>query len=344
MNVRRQWQDESPAQTGNLLELADLHVEVGPRRHSHLVVRGVSLSVGHAEMVGIVGESGSGKSLTALSILGLLPSGVRIRSGSIRFEGRELIGMPRRQLAAIRGRHIAMIFQDPMTSLNPIIRVGNQVAEPARLHHLAKKDKGRKLAEELLKSVGIPEPHDRMSRYPHEFSGGMRQRAMIAMSLIARPELIIADEPTTALDVTVQAQVLSLLARLHRERGTAIILISHDLGVVAETCERIAVMYAGRIVEIGLTEQLLREPQHPYTRALLAAVPRPNLAHGARLQTIRGEPPNMEDLPSGCKFNPRCTYREDRCFAEEPALFEVVGTRSACWVAQDRRLPPMEVE
>ncbi|TAN31778.1 ABC transporter ATP-binding protein [bacterium] len=344
MKARPQAQGESPAQTGELLEISDLQVEVGPRRRSHLVVRGITLSVGRAEMVGIVGESGSGKSLTALSVMGLLPSGVRIRSGSIRFEGRELIGMPRRHLAAIRGRHVAMIFQDPMTSLNPIVRVGAQVAEPARLHHLANRAKSRELAEGLLKGVGIPEPHDRMSRYPHEFSGGMRQRAMVAMSLTAGPNLIIADEPTTALDVTVQAQVLSLLKRLHRERGTAIILISHDLGVVAETCERIAVVYAGRIVEIGRTEQLLREPQHPYTRALLAAVPRPDAEPGTRLQAIGGEPPNMEDLPAGCKFNPRCSYRVDRCMVEEPPLLEVAGTRSACWVAQDRKLPPMEVE
>ncbi len=332
------------ASTGPILELTGLQVEVGPRRASHLAVRGLSLSVEPAEMLGIVGESGSGKSLTALSVMGLLPSGVRIRSGSIRFHGQELVGIPRNQLSEIRGRRMAMVFQDPMTSLNPIMRIGEQVAEPALLHRLANRRQSRTMAEEGLRGVGIPEARERMSSYPHEFSGGMRQRAMIAMSLMAAPELIIADEPTTALDVTVQAQVLSLLDRVHRERGATVILISHDLGVVAETCERIAVMYAGQIVEIGPTQQILRRPQHPYTRALLAAVPAPDLAPGARLHTIGGEPPNLEELPPGCKFNPRCTYRVGRCLDDEPMLLEIDGTRSACWVAQEGGLPSIEEE
>ncbi len=316
-----------------LLRIEGLEVAVA-KKLGHAVVRGVSLEVHEGEVLGIVGESGSGKSMTALSIVRLLPPTLYISAGSISFKGEELTNASARRLAEIRGRHIGFVFQDPMAALNPVMQIGEQVREPLPLHHLAYRAKAMRHAVTQLREVGIAAPLESARRFPHEFSGGMRQRAIIAMSLIATPELIIADEPTTALDVTVQAQLLELFHRLNRDSGVSLILISHDLGVVGEFCDRIAVMYAGRIVEIGETKDLLSEPQHPYTRALIASMPSTRLARGVPLRAIAGEPAAADALPGGCPFHPRCAHSVEQCRNAEPPLLRVRTTLSACWVAQ----------
>jgi oligopeptide/dipeptide ABC transporter ATP-binding protein len=323
---------------GSLLEIRDLHVSIAGSDEETEVVRGLSLNLRLGEFLGIVGESGSGKTMTALSIMGLLPSGAQIRTGSIRFEGDELVHAPRRLLDRVRGRRMAMVFQEPMTSLNPLMRVGQQVAEPLLLHKMAPKRSARKQAEDQLRSVGIPDAARRASSYPHEFSGGMRQRAMIAAALIGEPKLLIADEPTTALDVTVQAQILRLLRDRERSHGNAVIFVSHDLAVVSRLCDRIAVMYAGRIVETGKTNALLTAPKHPYTRALLNALPNEDTRPRERLQAIAGEPPNLANLPSGCPFAPRCPFKAERCTVEEPELIKFGESEAACWFGDS--LPP----
>jgi peptide/nickel transport system ATP-binding protein len=318
-------------------------LEVGfPGTDRHDIVRGISFELRKGEVLGIVGESGSGKTLSALSVIGLLPFGLRVTGGSIQFKGEELTTSSSRRLSEIRGRHIGLVFQDPTTALNPIMRIGDQVCEPLQIHRLARHSKALETAEVGLQAVGIPTPNENLSRYPHEFSGGMRQRAVIATALIGRPELIIADEPTTALDVTVQAQILDLFRRLNRERGVALLLISHDLGVVSEFCNRIAVMYAGRIVETGPTEGLLASPQHPYTRALLESIPSARFSRQLALRAISGEPPAGDDLPSGCPFHPRCRDAIDKCASGEPNLKRINATWSACWVAQDGGLSTIE--
>jgi peptide/nickel transport system ATP-binding protein len=327
-----------------LLEIRDLHVIIqaadGPRE----AVRGVSLQVAPGDVLGIVGESGCGKTLTVSAIAGLLPSGVRVASGDVWYKGENLRAVSRHRLSQIRGREIAMIFQDSLTSLNPVLRIGPQVEEPLLLHHMASRRAARATAGEGLRSVGIPDAEGAMRRYPHEFSGGMRQRAMIATALIAAPSLVIADEPTTALDVTVQAQILDICRQMNRERNVALIVISHDLGVMSELSRTLAVMYAGRVVEYGPTQQLLSSPQHPYTRALLASMPSGATARGQELPAIPGEPPSPEALPVGCPFHPRCSMALDRCRGEEPALLQVQGgSSSACWVSQEHSLPPLPV-
>jgi peptide/nickel transport system ATP-binding protein len=291
-------------------------------------VDGVSLSIHRGRTLGLVGESGCGKSVTAMSILGLVASPGRIESGSIRLaaEGKpvDLVGMPERQLRQIRGGKVGMIFQEPMTSLNPVFTIGDQVAEAVRLHRTVSRAEARARALEMLRLVRIGDPEQRIDEYPHQLSGGMRQRVMIAMALACEPALVIADEPTTALDVTIQAQILELLSDLRQRLGTAILLITHDLGVVAETCDDVAVMYAGKIVEQASAEELFANPMHPYTIGLLAARPESARSAGQRLTTIPGAVPPPQHFPSGCRFHPRCSFlKQPRCSAEMPELREI---------------------
>jgi peptide/nickel transport system ATP-binding protein len=322
-----------------ILEVTDLEVTVGPAEKPLPIVRGVSLQMRAGEIFGLLGESGSGKTMTVQAINGLLPAGARVTAGSVKFNGEELIGANNKRLSQLRGEHIGMVFQDSLTSLNPIMRIGPQVAEPLLLHRKANHAQARRIAAERLRAMGIPDVDQAVRRYPHEFSGGMRQRATIAAALMTTPQLLIADEPTTALDVTVQAQILDICRRLNTELGVAILLISHDLGVLSEICARIGVMYAGRIVQTGPTRSLLECPSHPYTRALVQSMPRTGVRH-ARLKAIGGEPPAPYALPTGCKFHPRCVFAISRCRVDEPALESVGDTRSACWLAQSGSLPP----
>ncbi|EPR44742.1 oligopeptide/dipeptide ABC transporter, ATPase subunit [Desulfovibrio sp. X2] len=297
-------------------------------------VDGASLDLAPGETVALVGESGSGKTMVALSVLGLVPPPGRVASGSILFSGRELAGLSAQEYQGLRGRHLAMIFQEPMTALNPVFTVGEQIAEPLRLHlGLSPRDAAAR-AVELLAEVGIPNPARRAKSYPHELSGGMRQRVVIAMALSCGPEVVLADEPTTALDVTIQAEILDLMAKLREERGMAVLLITHDLGVVAGTAGRVAVMYAGRVVERAGVDDLFREPLHPYTQGLLASLP--SLEDpGARLTPIAGSVPDISALPTGCTFHPRCPRAFARCPAEIPPDFTPRGGsgRSVrCWL------------
>ena len=287
-------------------------------------VRGVSFSVKKGEILGIVGESGSGKSVTSMSILRLLADTARIKEGKIVFDGTDLLGLSKKELRQIRGEKISMIFQDPMSSLNPLIPVGKQVAEMIREHHPDRsKEEIRKEVLALFEKVRIPEPERRYKCYPHEFSGGMRQRVMIAMALANKPELLIADEPTTALDVTIQDQILKQLRELEKEYGTSIIFITHDLGVVAELCDRVIVMYGGLVMEEASIFVLFEEPKHPYTMGLLASIPDLHQDKSVRLMPIPGSPPDMTNPPKGCPFAPRCPYARNICAAELPEFTEV---------------------
>ncbi len=297
-------------------------------------VDGVSFDVRAGETVAIVGESGSGKSVTALSVMGLIPNPPgRIVGGEIRFEGRDMLAMREAEMRGIRGDRIAMIFQEPMTSLNPSLTIGRQVGEPIEVHRKAPRKKVRERCVGLLRKVRIPDPEQRVDAYPHEFSGGMRQRAMIAMSLACEPQLIIADEPTTALDVTVQAQVLHLLKELTRETNAALVLITHDLGVVARYADRVNVMYAGRIVESGTAREIYNHPRHPYTVGLMNSMPRLDEDKRESLQPILGQPPDLAALPPGCPFRPRCRFAVEKCASERPELAGGAdGHASACWV------------
>ena len=308
------------AVTEPLLVVDDLHVTFKTRgSESVRAVDGVSFAVSAGETVGIVGESGSGKSVTALAVLGLLPSRGVTTSGSIRLDGQELLGASERALQDVRGRRAAMVFQDPMTSLNPVLTVGRQVAETIRRHQPVNREQARNRAAQLLDRVGIPEPRRRLKSYPHQLSGGMRQRVMIAIALACEPALLIADEPTTALDVTIQAQVIDLLRKVVSESNTALILITHDLGVVAGTCSNVNVMYSGRIVESGHRHPLFASPRHHYTRGLLASVPRLDGAQG-RLVPIPGSPSDVIAWDEGCAFAPRCAARIDACLGSAPDL------------------------
>ncbi|MGZ5272629.1 MAG: ABC transporter ATP-binding protein [Ramlibacter sp.] len=297
-------------------------------------VDGVSFDVFPGETLGIVGESGCGKSVTALSIMGLVPHPPgRITQGSIRLDGRELVGAPARELLDLRGNGMAMIFQEPMTSLNPAFTIGEQIVEGLLRHQPLTRAQARERAIEVLRQVRIPAPEQRFGEHPHKLSGGMRQRAMIAMALACRPRLLIADEPTTALDVTIQAQILELMNTLQQETGTAVILITHDLGVVAEVADEVAVMYTGRIVEQAPVQALFDQPQHPYTVGLLGSIPRLDVQR-ERLAAIEGQVPNPLRRPPGCQFADRCPFAIARCRAEEPALMDVgAAHRSACWRA-----------
>ncbi len=307
--------------TEPVLSIRDLSVSFGTGRGRVRAVADLSLEVAAGETLAIVGESGSGKSVTALSVLRLIPEPPgSIDGGEIRFGGVDLLGLDKRGIRKIRGNRIAMIFQEPMSSLNPVLTVGLQVGEPIRVHRKTPWTETMEEVARLLARVAIPDAKSRLASYPHQYSGGMRQRVMIAMSLACQPELIIADEPTTALDVTVQAQILALLKRLTRETGSALVLITHDLGVVARYADRVAVMYAGRIVETASARDLYSRPRHPYTQGLLASVPRLDADRKHRLLPIEGQPPDLAHLPAGCAFAPRCSHVAERCRLERPPL------------------------
>jgi peptide/nickel transport system ATP-binding protein len=320
-----------------LLEVNDLSVEFTTDDGRARAVDGVSLVLEEGETLGIVGESGCGKTVTSLALMGLIPSppGHVLPGSSIRLRGRELVGAGEKVLRSLRGNEMGMIFQEPMTSLNPVFTVGSQIAESLQRHRGMKKREALSRAEGLLREVGIPEPARRVHEYPHQLSGGMRQRVMIAMALACEPALLIADEPTTALDVTIQAQILALLAELRERRGMSVLLITHDLGVVAEVCDRVVVMYAGQVVESGPVEEIFRDPRHPYTRGLLASLPRLDRS-GERLVPIPGVVPGAHDWPAGCRFAPRCRYAWERCRDLPPPLHPVAGgaagRSSRCWL------------
>ena len=319
---------------GPLLTVADLRVVFeGDRGSLTEAVSGVSFSVLPGRTLGIVGESGCGKSVTALSIMRLLPQAGTRMSGSVVFEGRELTALPERQMQDLRGNRLAMIFQEPMTSLNPSFTVGDQIGEALMRHRALPAKAARSAAIEMLERVKIPSPRMRVDEYPHKLSGGMRQRVMIAMALVCAPALLIADEPTTALDVTIQAQILDLLARLREETGSAIILITHDLGVVAETCDDVAVMYAGQIVERAPAARVFSAPQHPYTVGLLGSIPLISTRR-QRLATIAGSVPSLAAAFTGCRFSGRCPFADARCRSEPPPLADIgAGHLSRCWKA-----------
>ena len=315
-----------------LLSLRGLSVAFGSASQPVLAVNGVSLEIMPGGAVGLVGESGSGKSVTAMSILRLVGEPGRVTAGSITFEGQDLLAMPAERLPEIRGRDIAMIFQEPMSSLNPLMTIGDQVAEAILLHEPMSTAARRARVVELLGLVGMPDPASRLGAYPHQFSGGMRQRVMIAMALACRPKLLIADEPTTALVVTIQAQVLELMKRIRAETGTAILLISHDLGVIAEMCDRVVVLYGGRVVEEGAVRDIFRTATHPYTRGLLQSIPRLDDTR-RRLSQIPGSVPLPGQITQGCPFRARCDQRIARCEAEMPPLTAISPDhRAACWV------------
>ena len=316
-----------------LLEVKGLKTQFFVRDAVVRAVDGIDFRVNRGETVGIVGESGSGKSMTALSVLRLVPEPGKIVEGSITFDGRDVLKFDDNELRKFRGNDVAMIFQDPMSSLNPVLKVGFQIEEAMNAHDRFTKDEAKLRVPQLLRRVRIPDAERRAREFPHQFSGGMRQRVMIAMGLSNEPALLIADEPTTALDVTVQAQIIEQLRDLNRELGTAIVLITHNMAVVASICTWVVVMYAGRVVEQGPTEELFRSPQHPYTWSLLRSIPRIDEKLGSKLLTISGLPPDLTNLPPGCKFHPRCRFTVDRCFTEEPDLVTVGPQHeSRCWV------------
>jgi oligopeptide/dipeptide ABC transporter ATP-binding protein len=319
----------------SLLELDRLSVEISTDGGSFRPVDEVSFLIGRGEIVGLVGESGSGKTMTALSILGLLPRRARVLSGEIRLEGTDLSNASEAQLRRVRGRRVGYVAQDATAALDPVLRIETQITETLRAHLNLPRKALRPKAEQLLKSVGIPEADARLRAYPHELSGGMRQRVTIAIALACDPELVIADEPTTALDVTVQAQIIDLLLRAAQSRGASILLISHDLRLIATVSDRILVMYAGRIVEAGTTSEVIRAPEHPYTAALLDSTPRVGTRSSKRLKAIAGRPPDFLTMPSGCRFHPRCPYADNRCVEHEPRIEEL--GRAACWYPSSSR-------
>ncbi len=317
-----------------ILEVRDLRVSFRTGEGEVQAVDGIDFTLRRGEVLAIVGESGSGKTVTALSLLGLSRQKNASASGEILYRGKNLVTASEADLRRVRGAELAMIFQDPLTSLNPLQRVGAQIAEMLRLHTTISREAAWREAERLLAEVGIPRPRERARAYPHEFSGGMRQRAMIAMALSCNPKVLIADEPTTALDVTIQSQVLAIIKRLKDEYGAAVILITHDLGIVADIADRVAVMYAGRIVEEAARDELFDDPQHPYTWGLLGSVPRVDRPRARRLRPIEGTPPSLIALPEGCHFRPRCAQAFDRCGEMPPLEQRVEGARhvDACWL------------
>ncbi len=312
-----------------MLEIKGLKTEVVTEQGNFTLIDDVNLSLAAGEVMGLVGESGSGKSVTGLSIMGLLDKPVQVTSGQILFKGRDLRSTSQKELRSIRGNRIAMIFQDPMSTLNPVLRVDTQMMEVVHAHESVSKQIARERARDALGMVGIPSPEERLSAYPHQFSGGMRQRVAIAIALLMSPDLIIADEPTTALDVTIQAQILSIVQKLAREKGTALIWVTHDLSVVAGLAEKLSVMYAGRIVEQGSTADLLRRPLHPYTNGLIASLPAHN-QRGARLKQISGTTPSVVNMPKGCAFRPRCSSATEICL-NPPTPEPVEGRLLRCF-------------
>ncbi|HQB30692.1 MAG TPA: ABC transporter ATP-binding protein [Syntrophales bacterium] len=316
-----------------LLEIRDLKTYFDTREGTVRAVDGVSLSLGRGDTLGVVGESGCGKTVLSLSVMRLVPVPPgRYAGGRILFEGRDLLELDEKRMRDIRGKDISMIFQEPMTALNPVLSVGDQIGEVFRVHRGMSRKEALREALEMLRLVRIPSPEERLSDYPHQLSGGMRQRVMIAMALACRPRLMLADEPTTALDVTIQAQILDLVGKLKEETGTSVLLITHDLGVVAESAEHAAIMYAGRIVEYGTVRSLYARPFHPYTAGLLASVPRMSVGGKSRLSVIPGTVPDLFDLPPGCRFRDRCPGPLRRCGEEEPELAELEeGHFVSCW-------------
>src|SRR6188474_2920800 len=302
-----------------LLEVRHLRVEFPTRRGTLVALDDVSFDIAPGEILGVVGESGAGKSLTGAAIIGLLDPPGRVASGEIRFQGRRIDNLPYEQMRRMRGKHIGAIFQDPLTSLNPLFTVGRQLVETIRTHLPLDAAQARQRAIELLKETGIPAAEARIDQYPHQFSGGMRQRVVIALALAGNPQLIVADEPTTALDVSIQAQIISLLKRLCKEHGAAVMLVTHDMGVIAETCDRVAVMYAGRIVEMGPVEAVIHSPAHPYTVGLMGSIPAMD-EERERLLQIDGAMPRLNAIPAGCPFNPRCRHAFAPCFTDRPDL------------------------
>ena len=317
--------------TPPLLEVRHLRVEFPTRRATLIALDDVSFDIAPGEILGVVGESGAGKSLTGAAIIGLLDPPGRIASGEIHFDGQRIDNLSYEGMRKLRGRRIGAIFQDPLTSLNPLYTVGRQLIETIRTHLPLNADQARERAIKLLQETGIPAAEARIDQYPHQFSGGMRQRVVIALALAGEPKLIVADEPTTALDVSIQAQIISLLKRLCKEHGAAVMLVTHDMGVIAETCDRVAVMYAGRIVEIGPVHDVIHAPAHPYTVGLMGSIPAMD-DDRERLLQIDGAMPRLTAIPSGCAFNPRCPKVFDRCRIERPELRPVAATRAACWL------------
>ncbi|MEA2756917.1 MAG: peptide/nickel transport system ATP-binding protein [Aliidongia sp.] len=318
-----------------LLDVAHLTVALPTRRGMLTALDDVSFSIKSGEVLGVVGESGAGKSLTAAAIIGLLEPPLKQTGGEIRLEGERIDNLPAEALRRIRGKRIGAIFQDPLTSLNPLYTIGRQLTETIRTHLPVSGAEAEARAIRLLDEVGIPAARERIAAYPHHFSGGMRQRVVIALALAANPRLIVADEPTTALDVSTQAQIISLLKRLCRDHGTAIMLVTHDMGVIAETADRVAVMYAGRVVEIGPVREVVQAPRHPYTVGLMGSIPA--IGHSLdRLRQIDGAMPRLDAIPSGCAFNPRCPQIFDRCRQERPNLLPSGETRAACWLLEGR--------
>jgi peptide/nickel transport system ATP-binding protein len=314
-----------------LLEVKNLRVEFNTRRGTLVAIDDVSFDIAPGEVLGVVGESGAGKSITGTAIIGLLEPPGRIAGGQILLEGQRIDNLPPDQMRKIRGRRIGAIFQDPLTSLNPLYTIGRQIIETIQAHLPLNHGEARARAIELLNDVGISAPERRIDNYPHQFSGGMRQRVVIALALCADPKLIIADEPTTALDVSIQAQIITLLKRLGREHGTAVMLVTHDMGVIAETADRVAVMYAGRIAEIGPVQEVIHNPQHPYTSGLMASIPALG-QEKERLSQIEGSMPRLNAIPAGCAFNPRCPRVFDRCKVERPVLLPADKSLAACWL------------
>lgn len=327
---------------GSVLEVKGLKTSFFTDNGEVPAVDGINFHVNPGEILGIVGESGCGKSVTSLSIMGLVPSPGKVVGGEISFKGEDLTKASERRMRHIRGNEIAMIFQEPMTSLNPVFRIGDQLIEGLRLHKKITKKEARKQAVALLKLVGMPRAEQLIDEYPHQLSGGMRQRVMIAMAMACEPELLIADEPTTALDVTIQAQILELMNRLNDEMGKSIILITHDLGVVAEVCDRIVVMYAGKVVEEGSTRTIFKNPQHPYTEGLIRSVPDMR-GKKERLYSIPGNVPKPGTLKQGCHFAPRCEHAFDRCSVDDPQLIETEeGHKVRCFLHESRKEPTNE--
>ena len=324
-----------------LLEVIDLRVEF-PLRHGTLrAVNGISFAISPGEVLGVVGESGAGKSVTGAAVIGLIDPPGRIAGGAIRFGGRRIDNLPYETMRKIRGREIGAVFQDPLTSLNPLYTIGRQLVETIRTHLPLSATEALARAISLLEEVGIQAAAQRIDHYPHQFSGGMRQRVVIALALAAKPRLIIADEPTTALDVSIQAQIIELLKRLCRDHGTAVMLVTHDMGVIAETADRVAVMYAGRIVEVGPVDDVIHRPAHPYTVGLMGSIPS-IVAERARLAQIEGTMPRLDAIPGGCAFHPRCPRAIERCRRELPVLDAVRATRAACWRPHVHVLEPAD--
>ncbi|GAA0328622.1 ABC transporter ATP-binding protein [Bacillus carboniphilus] len=320
----------------NQLEVKDLHVGFEEKKGYKSIINGITFTVREGETLCIVGESGCGKSLTSLSVMGLLPGLGKITNGHILFNGDDLSKKNQKELSRIRGNEISMIFQEPMTSLNPVHTVGKQISEAIRIHQKVTKKEATEKAIEMLRLVGIPSPETRIKSYPHEMSGGMRQRVMIAMALVCKPKLLIADEPTTALDVTIQAQILELMGNLKEEFGMSIMMITHDLGVVSEVADRVLVMYAGEVVEMSDAKDLFKHPKHPYTKGLIRSLPTLGDDEQEELPTIKGSVPSPDNMPEGCRFSTRCPFAKEECFTVKPELYEEGKGTVRCWMYSDK--------